>query len=170
MYFQVTPYGEDRVRLTGFSDFVEPPLAPPLSHWSSCSAVPPAASTAAPVPDELLSDADRRRFKALLVDYVGTMLPDLRWASEQERAWCGLRPMSPDNLPLVGRAPSLGLPANVTLNCGHGPMGWANAACTASVAADVVFGAAGRAALDPAEWDLQRALSPERFSAAAFFK
>ena len=36
--------------------------------------------------------------------------------------WTGLRPLSPDGLPLVGQA--AGGPGNVWLNCGHGSLGW----------------------------------------------
>ena len=51
--------------------------------------------------------------------------------------WCGLRPMTPDGTPVLGRAP--GLP-NLFLNTGHGTLGWTMAAGSGKVLADMVSG------------------------------
>ena len=40
--------------------------------------------------------------------------------SEPEEVWCGLRPMSPDSLPMIGRLDS---PANVIVATGHSMTG-----------------------------------------------
>lgn len=47
-------------------------------------------------------------------------------AGNQSKAtfWCGLRPMTPDGTPIVGRSPI----ANLFLNTGHGTLGWTMAA------------------------------------------
>lgn len=48
--------------------------------------------------------------------------------------WCGLRPMTPDGPPIVGRAG----PAGLFLNTGHGTLGWTMACGSARVLADLV--------------------------------
>jgi len=52
--------------------------------------------------------------------------------------WTGLRPMTPDGTPLVGRTPV----ANLYLNTGHGTLGWTMACGSARVLADVIGGRA----------------------------
>lgn len=57
---------------------------------------------------------------------------------DQGRAefWCGLRPMTPDGTPVVGRSPI----GNLFLNTGHGTLGWTMAAGSGRVLADIVSG------------------------------
>jgi D-amino-acid dehydrogenase len=50
--------------------------------------------------------------------------------------WCGLRPMTPDGTPIIGRS-SL---TNLYLNTGHGTLGWTMAAGSGRVVADIVTG------------------------------
>ena len=50
--------------------------------------------------------------------------------------WCGLRPMTPDGTPVMGRTKL----ANLTLATGHGTLGWTMAAGTGRVLADVIGG------------------------------
>lgn len=50
--------------------------------------------------------------------------------------WCGARPMLPDGPPLLGATPV----QNVYLNIGHGSNGWAMAAGSGKVLADIVSG------------------------------
>ena len=50
--------------------------------------------------------------------------------------WCGLRPMTPDGTPVLGRSPI----ANLYLNTGHGTLGWTMAAGSGRVMADIVAG------------------------------
>ena len=59
-------------------------------------------------------------------------------AGDQGRAqfWCGLRPMTPDGTPVVGRSPI----QNLFLNTGHGTLGWTMAAGSGRVLADIVSG------------------------------
>jgi len=59
-------------------------------------------------------------------------------AGDHTRAtfWAGLRPMTPDGTPIVGRSP---LP-NLYLNTGHGTLGWTMAAGSAAVLADIITG------------------------------
>ena len=59
-------------------------------------------------------------------------------AGDQSRAtfWTGLRPMTPDGTPVVGRSPV----SNLFLNTGHGTLGWTMAAGSGRVLADIVSG------------------------------
>lgn len=57
---------------------------------------------------------------------------------EKPEYWAGLRPMTPDNLPIFGR----GRLANLWVNTGHGHMGWTWACGSARITADLVAGRA----------------------------
>ena len=50
--------------------------------------------------------------------------------------WTGLRPMTPDGTPIIGKASEMY--NNVWLNTGHGTLGWTMAAGSAKVLADLV--------------------------------
>ena len=50
--------------------------------------------------------------------------------------WTGLRPMTPDGTPLVGATPV----ANLSLNTGHGTLGWTMACGSAQMLADQIVG------------------------------
>ncbi|MEP7240226.1 MAG: D-amino acid dehydrogenase [Devosia sp.] len=50
--------------------------------------------------------------------------------------WCGLRPMTPDGTPVIGKATF----ENFYLNTGHGTLGWTMAAGSGRVLADLVSG------------------------------
>lgn len=56
------------------------------------------------------------------------------WA--QPSYWAGLRPMTPEGTPILGR----GRHANLYFNVGHGHMGWTMACGTAKIVADQVAG------------------------------
>jgi D-amino-acid dehydrogenase len=69
----------------------------------------------------------------------------LRWledtlpgAGDSTRAehWCGLRPATPGNLPLIGASRL----ANLHLNTGHGTLGWTLACGSAAALADLLAG------------------------------
>ncbi|MBI4184583.1 MAG: D-amino acid dehydrogenase [Proteobacteria bacterium] len=64
--------------------------------------------------------------------------------------WAGLRPMTPDGRPLIGRTRF----ENLFLNTGHGPLGWTFCCGSARLVADIVGGKAP--ALDPAPFALAR--------------
>ncbi len=66
--------------------------------------------------------------------------------------WCGLRPMTPDGVPVLGKAPGRD---NLYLNTGHGTLGWTLAMGSAALIADLV---AGR----------EPSVDPENFSAMRF--
>ena len=55
---------------------------------------------------------------------------------EADRAefWCGLRPMTPDGPPILGKTPY----DNLYINAGHGTLGWTMACGSGHVIADLV--------------------------------
>ena len=62
--------------------------------------------------------------------------------SSKSQFWTGLRPMTPDGTPIIGKVNSLGkaseLHDNVWLNTGHGTLGWTMACGSGQVLADLV--------------------------------
>ncbi|EYD77878.1 D-amino acid dehydrogenase small subunit [Rubellimicrobium mesophilum DSM 19309] len=72
--------------------------------------------------------------------------------------WCGLRPMTPDGTPVVGRTPVPGL----FLNTGHGTLGWTMAAGSGRVLSDIVSGR--RADIETADLGYARYLREGRRS------
>jgi D-amino-acid dehydrogenase len=71
------------------------------------------------------------------------LFPD---GAEYDRAemWAGLRPMTPTNLPLIGRRRF----KNLILNCGHGHIGWTMSHGSARIAADLIAGRAPSIPMD----------------------
>ena len=55
---------------------------------------------------------------------------------EQATFWSGLRPMTPDGTPIVGRTPL----KNLFLNTGHGTLGWTMACGSGQLLADLISG------------------------------
>lgn len=72
---------------------------------------------------------------------------------EKREAWCGWRPMSVDDLPLLGRSPKH---SNLWLATGHGMMGMGMAAGTGRLVADLMVGRTPP--IDPAPY------APSRFA------
>ena len=70
-----------------------------------------------------------------LMDRTNQLFPSLRPAGEPQ-FWCGLRPATPSNVPLIGRS---AIP-NLYLNSGHGTLGWTMACGSGAALADIVSG------------------------------
>ena len=64
---------------------------------------------------------------------VGDLFPGAG-AMRDATFWCGLRPMTPDGPPLIGRTEL----SNLYLNTGHGTLGWTMACGSAKVLADII--------------------------------
>jgi D-amino-acid dehydrogenase len=98
-------------------------------------------------------DVTRRRAQAI-IDAVPRYLPecDVREANPAE-AWAGLRPVSPDGLPYIGRFRRF---PNLIAATGHAMLGLTLAPVTGSLVADLITGVR-----PPVEL---AALSPDRFS------
>ena len=81
--------------------------------------------------------------RAFLLAKAVELLPD---CGDVERAefWAGLRPSTPDGVPVIGRT---GLD-NLFLNTGHGTLGWTMACGSGRVVADLVLGRTPEISLD----------------------
>lgn len=81
------------------------------------------------------------------------MLPEFAASMDRRaiRPFAGLRPLSADGLPMIGRTKS----PNVFVNSGHGGLGWTQAAGSAKALADAIVGIDGAFDLAP--------FSPQRF-------
>ncbi|MFO1061136.1 MAG: D-amino acid dehydrogenase [Dongiaceae bacterium] len=66
--------------------------------------------------------------------------------------WSGLRPMTPDGPPIIGRTPF----DNLLVNTGHGPLGWTLSCGSADVVADLVDGRAPAVPIEPFRIDRYR--------------
>ena len=122
LHVAVVPVGDDRLRVAGTAEF--------------CG----------------LDLTIRPKRVANLVRQMARLYPAIVDATPAERrsVWAGLRPMTPDGVPLIGATAVRGL----YLNTGHGHLGWTLAAGSASVLADVFLGR--RPALDPEPYALAR--------------
>lgn len=80
---------------------------------------------------------------ATIAHVIRDLFPD---AGDVARAepWTGLRPMTPDNPPLLGATPC----RNLYLNTGHGTLGWTQACGSGRLIADLVSGRATEIDLD----------------------
>jgi len=81
------------------------------------------------------SEKLREARRETLTHVVTDLFPNGGDVSKAE-FWCGLRPMTPDGTPVIGRTPI----ANLLLATGHGTLGWTMAAGTGRVIADLVSG------------------------------
>lgn len=75
---------------------------------------------------------------ATLLEGARQLLPRLADQLRPERGelWAGLRPVTPDGVPLLGPSRVPG----IHINAGHGPMGWTMACGSAEITADAVTG------------------------------
>ena len=92
--------------------------------------------------------ADRIRNLTQLLNEV---LPRAPFDPTKGMAWCGLRAMSVDGVPIIGRTSI----ENLFINTGHGHLGWTMAAGSASLLADLIGSQAP--SIDPAPF------APSRF-------
>lgn len=69
------------------------------------------------------------------------LFPQLNPAGEPDY-WCGLRPATPSNVPLIGQSRY----PNLWLNCGHGTLGWTMACGSAAALTDCMAGRAPQVA------------------------
>lgn len=72
-----------------------------------------------------------------LIDRAYELFPDIG-PRHSIQTWTGLRPATPDNIPLIGKTRL----RNLFLNTGHGPLGWTHSCGSAQLLADIVGGKA----------------------------
>jgi D-amino-acid dehydrogenase len=70
-----------------------------------------------------------------ILERANELFPALRPAGEPQ-LWCGLRPATPSNVPLVGRTRY----DNLWLNTGHGTLGWTLSCGSAAALAELMAG------------------------------
>jgi len=70
-----------------------------------------------------------------LITRTRQLFPALKTVGEPE-FWCGLRPATPSNVPIIGRTRY----DNLWLNTGHGTLGWTMACGSAAALADMISG------------------------------
>ena len=71
-----------------------------------------------------------------LVRLAQSLLPEAGIDVASAQPWCGLRPMSADGVPIIGRTPF----SNLWINTGHGHLGWTLAAGSAELLAQLMGG------------------------------
>ena len=71
----------------------------------------------------------------MLLSHFKAIFPESEGVSEPSY-WHGLRPMTPDGRPIIGRTAM----DNLFLNTGHGPLGWTLACASARLLAQVMNG------------------------------
>ncbi|AXF75709.1 D-amino acid dehydrogenase [Erwinia tracheiphila] len=81
--------------------------------------------------DTALCEARRKTLEMV----VGELFPHAG-AIEQANFWTGLRPMTPDGAPIVGRTPL----KNLYLNTGHGTLGWTMTCGSGQLISDIISG------------------------------
>jgi D-amino-acid dehydrogenase len=80
------------------------------------------------------TDIDPAR-AGILMQAATRLLPEA-FVPEQAHYWAGLRPLSPDGVPVIG---TTGF-ANLIVNTGHGTLGWTLACASGRIAADLATG------------------------------
>jgi D-amino-acid dehydrogenase len=65
------------------------------------------------------------------------------------KPWCGLRAVSADGVPIIGRTPL----ENLFVNMGHGHLGWTMAAGSAQLLCDLVAGESPGIDPKPYAWE-----------------
>lgn len=123
--FQITPYVrkdpvsksyKNTIRLVGFADAISTD-----ESWD--------ANTG-----QTLCPSDT--YKNILINRLNQVLPGVEYESIS-KPWCGLRPLTPDMLPLIGPIDSSNYSnANIFLNVGHGAIGWTLCAVTSRLLAE----------------------------------
>ena len=82
-----------------------------------------------------LQTIDLRRIDTIK-SAVSTILPGIIPDNADLKPWVGLRPMTPDCLPIIGVSPC----KNVYLNVGHGSFGWTQACGSGKLVSDLISG------------------------------
>lgn len=87
--------------------------------------------------------------EATLLHSVNDLFPGAAAAGDTN-FWCGLRPMTPDGPPIIGRTSI----SNLFLNTGHGTLGWTMSCGSGHLLASIISG--DKPPIDPAGLDISR--------------
>jgi D-amino-acid dehydrogenase len=88
----------------------------------------------------------REKSRATVRHSVESLFPFAADMSD-DQFWTGLRPMTPDGTPVIGKTPI----SNLFLNTGHGTLGWTMSAGSGKLIADIVSGNETAISLDGLE-------------------
>eukprot|EP00744_Colponema_vietnamica_P022552 GILI01032418.1.p1 GENE.GILI01032418.1~~GILI01032418.1.p1 ORF type:complete len:491 (+),score=54.40 GILI01032418.1:139-1611(+) len=101
---------------------------------------------------------DERRVDILLRGVKKLLRVDRISGESNALFWTGLRPVAPDDVPIISKAPGL---SNVYINAGHGSKGFTLSCGSALILKDLVLGKQPH--LDPSLFDIRRFALAERF-------
>jgi D-amino-acid dehydrogenase len=76
----------------------------------------------------------REKSRNTLRHSFGDLFPQAADMNSDDEFWTGLRPMTPDGPPIIGKTPY----PNLYLNTGHGTLGWTMSAGSGKLIADIV--------------------------------
>ncbi len=79
-------------------------------------------------------DAIKPQYVPRLADKARALMPKAARYDAAPDVWVGIRPQTPDDLPMIGQAGA----ANLFVNAGHGSLGWTLAAGSAEVLAEKI--------------------------------
>ena len=74
--------------------------------------------------------------QATLLMVLNDLFPQASTERHELAFWTGLRPKTPDSVPIIGQGPA----KNLYLNTGHGTLGWTMSVGSARVIADIISG------------------------------
>ncbi|MDO8838541.1 MAG: D-amino acid dehydrogenase [Parvibaculum sp.] len=83
---------------------------------------------------------------ASVLSALTSLLPQAGVAADAAEFWCGLRPMTPDGSPVIGRLEPF---SNLFINSGHGTLGWTLGAGSGAALADLICDSAPQLSLSP---------------------
>jgi len=75
--------------------------------------------------------------QAILLAHAKRLIPEAVARARSRRGWAGLRPMTPDRLPIIDADPA---DARIIYACGHGKNGLLLAGLTAELVVDLIEG------------------------------
>lgn len=79
-----------------------------------------------------------------VLNALTSLLPQAGAGAETAEFWCGLRPMTPDGSPVIGRVEPI---SNLFINSGHGTLGWTLGAGSGAALADLICDSAPQLSL-----------------------
>jgi len=83
---------------------------------------------------------------ASVLNALTSLLPQAGAGADAAEFWCGLRPMTPDGSPVIGRLEPF---SNLFINSGHGTLGWTLGAGSGAALADLICDSAPQLSLSP---------------------
>ncbi len=81
-----------------------------------------------------------------VLNALTSLLPQAGAGAETAEFWCGLRPMTPDSSPVIGRVEPI---SDLFINSGHGTLGWTLGVRSGAALADLICDSAPQLSLSP---------------------